>query len=68
MIRERLTAKMTFIKKPRRIAGIVGKRQTPPGRGRAKPWEGTRSCAFTEKQGEGWDPMSREGNERKAER
>lgn len=51
MIRERLTAKMTFIKRPRRIPGIVGKRRKLLAEAGQKPWVGTCCCTFKKKQG-----------------
>lgn len=41
LVMGRLTAEMTFIKRPRRMAGIVGRRQNPPGRdgAKARRWE-----------------------------
>lgn len=62
-IREQLTAKITLIKRPRRIARIVAKRQNPAGRGGADALGWT--CA-AHSRGQGpclRDPESSEGSE-----
>lgn len=54
-----------MIKRPRRIAKIVVKRQNPAGRGGAKVLGWTHAATVTEQQ-EGpcvWDPESSEGSE-----